>query len=87
MTLPIECRRLLQSISAYLDGDLDAPSCEILEAHGRECQRCAALIAGLRETAGLCRQAASLPLPDAVRQRAQESVRRLLEHADADERP
>jgi anti-sigma factor RsiW len=74
-----DCRRLLASVSAYLDGDLDATTCESIEVHCSSCAACADLIAGLRETVGLCRQAASLPIPEAVRRRAQASVRRLLD--------
>lgn len=74
-----ECQAILAGISAYLDGDLDASACQAVEQHCQTCTRCATLVAGLRETVGLCRQAASMPLPDAVRQRARESVRRLLD--------
>ena len=77
--LSAECRRVLASVSAYLDGDLDATTCESIETHCRQCARCADVIAGLRETVGLCRQAASIAVPEAVRQRARASVRRLLE--------
>jgi anti-sigma factor RsiW len=77
--LSAECRRVLASVSAYLDGDLDATTCESIERHCQECASCAAVIAGLRETVGLCRKAGSVPVPDAVRQRARASVRRLLE--------
>jgi hypothetical protein len=35
-------------------------------------------VKGLRETIGLCRQAASVPLPEPIKQRALASVRRLL---------
>jgi anti-sigma factor RsiW len=74
-----ECRTILTGISAYLDGDLDATACDAIERHCQDCVRCAALVAGLRETVGLCRQAASVPFPDWVRRRARESVRRLLD--------
>jgi anti-sigma factor RsiW len=74
-----ECRRVLTSVSAYLDGDLDATNCEAIEAHCRGCAGCAQLIAGLRETMGLCRRAGSTPVPEAVRQRAHARVRRLLD--------
>lgn len=77
--LSTDCRRVLASVSAYLDGDLDAPACEAIETHCRQCARCGDVIAGLRETVGLCRQAGATPVPDAVRQRARESVRRLLD--------
>jgi anti-sigma factor RsiW len=73
-----DCHAILSGISAYLDGDLDAAACEAIERHCQECPRCSELVKGLRETVGLCRQAASVPLPEPVRQRALASVRRLL---------
>ena len=72
------CGAMLAGISAYLDGDLDATACQAIERHCRNCSRCAALVGGLRETIGLCREAGSIPLPEAVRQRAQASIKRLL---------
>jgi anti-sigma factor RsiW len=78
----LQCHEILATISAYLDGDLEATACDAIERHCHTCERCAALVKGLRETVGLCRQAASTPLPESVRQRARESVRRLLEQDD-----
>lgn len=78
-----ECRAILAGISAYLDGDLDATACDAIEQHCQNCERCAAVVRGLRETVGLCRQAASAPLPESVRQRARDSVRRLLDRDEA----
>ena len=72
------CKAILANISGYLDGELDTTACEAIERHCQQCPSCAALVKGLRETVGLCRQAGSVPLPDAVRQRARDSVRRLL---------
>jgi anti-sigma factor RsiW len=73
-----DCAAILANISAFLDGELDATECAVIEAHCAECQRCAPVVAGLRETIGLCRNVAAAPLPEAVRARARESVRRLL---------
>jgi anti-sigma factor RsiW len=77
------CHTILTSISAYLDGELDTTACDAIERHCQNCEPCAGLVKGLRETVGLCRQAASTPLPESVRQRARDSVRRLLEQDDA----
>lgn len=85
-TPPTTCHEILANISGYLDGELDVTACGAIEAHCRGCASCAALVNGLRETVGLCRQAASTPLPDAVRQRARDSVRRLLNGQNASER-
>ena len=73
------CEELLANISGYLDGELDATACDEIERHCVGCPTCGALVHGLRETIGLCRQASTLPLPDAVRQRARERVRQLLD--------
>jgi anti-sigma factor RsiW len=73
------CRDILEHIAAYLDGELEATACLSIEAHCGECDACARVVSGLRETVGLCRQAASAPLPDGVRALARARVRRMLE--------
>ena len=73
-----DCGAMLAGISAYLDGDLDATACEAIERHCQGCARCAEVVAGLRSTIGLCRDAGSAPLPEAVRARAKASIERLL---------
>jgi anti-sigma factor RsiW len=72
------CAAILANISAFLDGELDATECAAIEAHCAHCERCAPVVAGLRDTIGLCRNVAAAPLPEPVRARAQEAVRRLL---------
>jgi anti-sigma factor RsiW len=79
---PASCRDVLSNISGYLDGELNSTACDAIEQHCLACPTCAALVQGLRETVGLCRQAATAPLPDAVRRRALESVRQLLDRQD-----
>ena len=79
---PENCRDVLSNISGYLDGELGATACDAIERHCRGCSTCAALVQGLRETVGLCRQAATAPLPNAVRRRALESVRQLLDRRE-----
>jgi anti-sigma factor RsiW len=73
------CKEVLANISGYLDGELETTACDAIERHCRECPECAALVSGLRQTLGLCRQAGTMPLPDTVRQRARERVRQLLQ--------
>ena len=85
MTEPsADCAAILANISAYLDGELEATACADIEAHCATCASCDALVQSLRATVGLCREAAATPLPEAVRRRAQESVRRLLQKRTED---
>jgi anti-sigma factor RsiW len=72
------CAAILANISAFLDGDLDQTMCAEIEAHCAECQRCAPVVEGLRQTIGLCRNAGTAPLPEHVRARARDAVTRLL---------
>jgi len=76
---PNTCKEVLAKISSYLDGELHTTACDAIEQHCLGCTSCAAVVDGLRKTVGLCRQAGTVPLPEDVRQRARESVRRLLD--------
>ncbi len=76
-----DCAAVLRTISAYLDGELDAARCDDIERHCETCPECAAVVKGLRSTIGLCRGAAATELPEGVRRKAQESVRALLRSA------
>jgi anti-sigma factor RsiW len=73
-----ECRAILQHIAAYLDGELDATECRRIDAHCDRCPDCLAVVGGLRQTVGLCREAARAELPAPIRERALASVKRLL---------
>lgn len=75
----VSCESLLKQISAYLDGDLGAATCEAIERHASSCDRCSGVIEEFRKATGLCRKAADTPLPDAVRALAQARVRALLQ--------
>ena len=76
--MTVTCESLLEQISAYLDGDLGAATCEAIERHASSCDRCAVVIEDFRKTTGLCRTAADAPLPDTVRALAQARVKALL---------
>ena len=78
------CGEVLGRISAYLDGELPAPECSVIERHCRDCPECAHLTEGLRRTIGLCQEAGRAPLPDAVRARARRRVQQLLARAKPD---
>ena len=73
------CEPVLADISAYLDGELGAPACERIEHHCQTCASCAAVVQGLRDTIGLCHEAAVAALPDDVRRKAQASIAALLD--------
>jgi anti-sigma factor RsiW len=69
---------VIAQIQAYVDGELPAVECSGIEQHCATCEPCAALVQGLRQTIGVCREAGRAPLPESVRARAREQVKRLL---------
>jgi anti-sigma factor RsiW len=77
MTTP-RCAMMLEKISAYLDGDLDASKCAVIEQHCETCDACRAMVAGFRDTMGLCQKAGRMRVPASVRKRARRRVRELL---------
>lgn len=81
MTTParVECVKVLAQIQAYVDGELDVLECSAIERHCTACDACAAIVRGLQETIGLCREVGRAPLPESVSGRAREQVKRLLE--------
>lgn len=83
----VTCDTLLDQISGYLDGDLNAATCARIEGHAATCPICARIIDDFRATTGLCRTAAETPLPSAVRERARARVRELLKTSARPTRP
>lgn len=82
MTSERDCAAILDKVSAYLDQELDSATCAVIDQHCSGCPACAELIAGLRQTVGLCRETGARPLPPGVRARARASIRKLLGNAD-----
>jgi anti-sigma factor (TIGR02949 family) len=76
--IQVSCDTLLSQISSYLDGELPESACAAIEQHAASCDRCGAVINDFRTTTGLCRTAATAPLPEEVRARARARVRELL---------
>jgi hypothetical protein len=78
MTRSPECVALLERVSEYLDQELDEATCRAIDEHCHDCAGCAGLIAGLRDTIGLCRTTGLRPLPPSVRDKARSQIDILL---------
>ncbi len=69
------CRELLGSLSAYVDGELDDELCSVLEQHLEECDDCRIVVDTLRKTVYLYH--ATTPaeeLPADIRKRLYKSL-------------
>jgi anti-sigma factor (TIGR02949 family) len=65
-----ECRQLLDSLSDYIDGDLQQELCDEIENHMKDCDNCRIVVDTIEKTISLY-QTTSEPaaVPDDVRQR------------------
>lgn len=45
----VSCKKLAQSLSAYIDGDLDHDLCYEIEKHLSVCRRCSVLLDSVRK--------------------------------------
>ena len=64
------CKHLLGSLSAYLDGELEAQLCAELERHLESCENCQVVVDTLRRTVSLYKVTSTeTTMPDDVRQR------------------
>ena len=65
-----QCEQLLGSLSEYIDGELQAELCAVLEAHLLECDNCRIVVDTLRKTIELYKETSNPgELPGAVRER------------------
>jgi predicted anti-sigma-YlaC factor YlaD len=65
-----QCRQLLGSLSDYIDGELQAELCAIIEQHLQECDDCRIVVNTLRKTVELYRRTSGpAELPGSVRER------------------
>jgi anti-sigma factor RsiW len=81
---PKQCLALLEQLSRYIDDEMSAKQRRAIDVHCRDCTRCQGMIAGLRRTIALCRQAGSTPVPARTRQKARRLISRVLhEHIRA----
>ena len=64
------CQLLLDSLSDYVDGELQTELCAQLERHLESCQNCKIVVDSLRKTVYLYQVTTDEPaVPDEVRQR------------------
>lgn len=70
-----ECRRLLSSLSDYVDGELDDALCQAIEAHMAECENCRIVVNTLTRTVELYHTAPAPDLPQDVRLRLYKTLR------------
>ena len=76
----VNCKKAINEISNYLDGDLDNELRTIIQAHLGKCHHCHAVFDTTRKTIELYCDGKIFLLPDDVRQRLHDALRRRAQH-------
>jgi len=72
------CRRLLEQLSRYIDGELTATERRAVAAHLRRCPCCQTMADSLKHTVEVCQKAGGARLPSDVKARARARITTLL---------
>ena len=65
-----DCKVLLGSLSEYIDGELRADLCALIEEHVKDCENCRIVVDTLRKTITLYHATTASPeVPEDVRER------------------
>jgi anti-sigma factor RsiW len=59
----VSCKKLAQSLSAYMDGDLDYKLCQEIEKHLSLCRRCSVLLDSVRKVVVISGDERTFELP------------------------
>ncbi len=74
----MKCNQAIKEISGYLDGELDSELKQTLEAHLTYCNHCHAVFDTTKKTIELYCDGKVYSLPDDVRMRLHEALKRKL---------
>ena len=72
----INCNDVFNEISNYLDGEVDEAVKQDLREHLKKCHKCQVIVDTCRKTIELYCDGKVFPLPDPVRDRLHEALRR-----------
>jgi anti-sigma factor RsiW len=68
------CKKMFALLSEYLDLELPAEACKVMDAHIMGCEPCAAFTESLRKTIELCREYQPKELPDPIARDARQKL-------------
>lgn len=77
----MNCNKAIKEISRYLDSELDAELKRTLESHLTYCNHCSAVYDSTRKTIELYCDGKLFSLPDDVRERLHDALRRKLQRS------
>ena len=77
----MNCQNVIQELSNFIDGELDAASKQEIEGHLKGCSECQLVVDQTKKTVRLFCDSEAIELPGEVRNRLHEALRRKFKEA------
>ena len=71
----MDCKKMLEELNLYIDGELERELCQQLEAHLKGCDQCRIVLDTTTKTIEFYRDHTPIELPSAVKDRLHASLR------------
>jgi anti-sigma factor RsiW len=68
------CVKLFERLSEYIDRELDAPTCQDIEAHIKACKPCQVCLDTLKQTVNLCRHLERHQVPETLSRKLKDAI-------------
>ena len=72
----MDCKRMLEEMNLYIDGDLEQELCQQLETHLKGCKQCRVVFDTTKKTITLYRDQTEMEIPDEIRLRLHQVLRK-----------
>jgi anti-sigma factor RsiW len=72
------CMKLFERLSEYIDRELDAPTCQDIEAHIKACKPCQVCLDTLKQTVNLCRNLEHHQVPETLSRNLRDAIADLM---------
>ena len=76
----MDCKKILQELNLYIDGELDKDLCLQLETHLKDCDRCRIVLDTTKKTIEIYRGSELYELPDYLRSRLHTAILSKCQH-------
>lgn len=70
---------LFERLSEFIDRELDAPTCEKIEAHIKACKPCQVCLQTLKQTVDLCRHLKRQQVPEALSFKLKDAISQMIQ--------
>ncbi len=73
-----KCKKIMECLSDYLDGEMSEELCEMVEKHVKECEECMCFVDGLKTTVQCLQSLPADKIPENIEKSVLENLKKIL---------